>query len=395
VRETAFDAQWAGQPAGEQHVANFKKALDWLRAAERGGQVLAGDVVRRFEKYIKSPPRSGAAEALLPDPEQNAVTIMTVHGAKGLTKRVCFVPDCSFGDVNEPGFAVFGNETLELSISALTGGKVVSPGWKTAREADKAVRKLEQDNVFYVAMTRARDLVVLSGAGTQKPNGWLKQAEGFLAKATPEVLRTLEFAALPAVASALTPDTRHLTPVFFQPLQIPLGIERKPVTSLIENLKPKASGPKPSPDRRAFGTLGHEILEELAKNNWVGDVQELVDLFCEDDSLDKKQLASQLEAARDVLRKETAGAEALFAEHPFVLKRGDLILDGSIDLLAQKSSKVWKIFDYKFSNESPEAALKTYSPQLMAYREAVEKLNPSVEVSAALVLIGDAVRIAQ
>jgi len=109
-------------------------------------------------------------------------------------------------------------------------------------------------------------------------------------------------------------------------------------------------------------------------------------------------LAEQLEAARDVLAKETADAEALFAEHPFVLKRGELILDGTIDLLAKfspssslRAGNRWKIFDYKFSNESPEAVLKTYSPQLAAYQEAVEKLNPGAEVSAALVLIGKSV----
>ncbi|MEI8207369.1 MAG: UvrD-helicase domain-containing protein, partial [Kiritimatiellales bacterium] len=120
VRETAFDAQLAGQPGGEQRLANFKKALDWIRAAERGGQVLLPDVVRLFEKYIQTPPRSGAAEALLPDPEQNAVTLMTVHSAKGLTKRVCFVPDISFGGNTEPGFAMFSPEgRLEMKISGL------------------------------------------------------------------------------------------------------------------------------------------------------------------------------------------------------------------------------------------------------------------------------------
>ncbi|MCC7300037.1 MAG: UvrD-helicase domain-containing protein, partial [Verrucomicrobia bacterium] len=181
VRETAFDACLAGMPGGEQKLANFKKALDWIRAAERGGQVLLPDVVRRFEKYIKTPPRGGAAEALLPDPEQNAVTLMTVHGAKGLTQRVCFVPDISFGENAEPGFAMFSPEgRLEMKIAGLAGEEVKSPGWDAAREADKKIRGLELTNVFYVAMTRARDLVVLSGAGTKEPKGWLKLSEAFL-----------------------------------------------------------------------------------------------------------------------------------------------------------------------------------------------------------------------
>jgi ATP-dependent helicase/nuclease subunit A len=396
VRETAFDAQLAGQLGGEQRLANFKKALDWIRTAERGGQVLLPDVVRLFEKYIQTPPRSGAAEALLPDPKQNAVTLMTVHSAKGLTKRVCFVPDISFGGNTEPGFAMFSPEDrLEMKISGLAGEEVKSPGWDKAREADKAVREVELTNVFYVAMTRARDLVVLSGAGTKDPKGWLKQAEVFLSNASPEVLCRKVFSELPQADEGLRPEAVGLREeIEYKSLLTPKGIERRTVTSLVENPKPQAASLKPTNDRRSFGSLGHAVLEELAKNRWVGDIPALVELFGDEfGKIETKPLIKQLETAREVLRKETAGAAALFTEHPFVMKRGDLILDGTIDLLAQMPSNAWKILDYKFTNESPETALEIYTPQLEAYREAVQRLHPDVEVSAALVLIGESVRL--
>jgi ATP-dependent exoDNAse (exonuclease V) beta subunit len=103
-------------------------------------------------------------------------------------------------------------------------------------------------------------------------------------------------------------------------------------------------------------------------------------------------LISQLEAARELLRRETSGAIALLTEHPFVLKRDNLLLDGTIDLLVQLPAG-WKIFDYKFTSDSPELALQTYAPQLEAYCEAVQKLYPDVAVSAVLVLIGESVQI--
>ncbi|MDD3275681.1 MAG: UvrD-helicase domain-containing protein [Kiritimatiellales bacterium] len=389
VRETAFDAHLAGLPGGEQKLANFKKALDWIRAAERGGQVLLPDVVRLFEKYIQTPPRSGAAEALLPDPAQNAVTIMTVHAAKGLTKRVCFVPDISFGDLTEPGFAMFSPKgTLEMNISGLSGDKVKSPGWDAAREADKGVRDLESTNVFYVAMTRARDLVVLSGAGTKDSKGWKKLAAGFLASASPDILRTLSFAEIPEREGFKPEALGFRQEVNFQPLEIQKGLERKPVTSLVEKRSEFSVRSSEAGNSTLYGTAGHVALEELAKNGWSGDIPELVRLFGGGDEL----LIKQLEAAREVLRAETAGAVSLFAEHPFVLKRGDLILDGTIDLLAEFSNG-WKIFDYKFTNESLDTALETYSPQLSAYKEAIEKLNPDSEVSARLILIGETVKV--
>jgi ATP-dependent helicase/nuclease subunit A len=394
VRETAFDAHLAGLPGGEQRLANFKKALDWIRAAERGGQVLLPDVVRLFEKYIKTPPRSGAAEALLPDPEQNAVTLMTVHGAKGLTKRVCFVPDISFGENTEPGFAMFSPEgRLEMKISGLAGEEVASPGWDAARKADKTVRDLELTNVFYVAMTRARDLVVISGAGTKDPKGWLKLSEAFLQGANPDVLRKLSFGEIPEIRGQELGVGGQEPDVSFIPLRVPEGVGRKPVTSLCKKKPVIVNYQSSILNSSRYGTVGHAVLEELAKNRWAGNIPELVALFCaEFGNVEPGLLISQLEAARELLRRETSGAIALLTEHPFVLKRDNLLLDGTIDLLVQLPAG-WKIFDYKFTSDSPELALQTYAPQLEAYCEAVQKLYPDVAVSAVLVLIGESVQI--
>lgn len=394
VRETGFDAFWAGQRAGKQHLANVKKALDWIRGVERGGQVLIGDVVRRFEKAIQTPPRSGAAEALLPDPEQNAVTLMTVHAAKGLTKRVCIVPDISFGEPPETGVAMLSPEgRLEMSLTGLAGEKVKSPGWDKAREADKAVRKLEQDNVFYVAMTRARDLVVLSGAGTKKPDGWLKQAGSFLESASDDILKKRRFSDIPERKEPGAEEGGPREDFKFQPLEIPKGIDRKPVTALCKKNSLLSNHQPASRNSTRYGTLGHAVLEELARNGWEGDIPVRVERFrAEIGSVETEHLTEQLEAARNVLREETTGAETLLAEHPFVLKRGNVILDGAIDLLVQTPAG-WKIFDYKFTSEAPESALESYAPQLAAYQEAVEKMNPGAEVSTALVLIGEEVQI--
>lgn len=395
VRETAFDAHLAGLPGGEQKLANFKKALDWIRAVERSGQTLLPDVVRLFEKYIKTPPRSGAAEALLPDPEQNAVTIMTVHGAKGLTKRVCFVPDISFGENTEPGFAMFSPEgRLEMKITGLAGEEVKSPGWDAAREADKEVRAAELTNVFYVAMTRARDLVVISGAGTEEPKGWLKQAEQFLGNTAPDILKKRSFADLPELRSQEPGVRSQVAEAGYVPLKIPSGIERKTVTSLCKKDSSLLTRHSAFADAALYGTVGHAVLEELAKNKWRGNIPELVALFsAEFGDVEVESLVPQLEAARELLRRETAGAAALFAEYPFVLKRGDVILDGTIDLLALFPGG-WKIFDYKFTNDSPEPSLQIYAPQLEAYREAVQKLYSQAEGLTALVLIGESVQLA-
>lgn len=395
VSETAFDADWTSQSGGEQHLANFKKALDWLRDTERVGRVLIGDVVRRFERAVEKPPRQGAAEALLPDPDQNAVTIMTVHGAKGLTKRVCFVPDASFRLQTDRAFACLSQSgCLELAVSDLSGRKAVTPGWKSAREKDREVQDLELKNLFYVAMTRARDLVVFSGAGTQTADGWVKLAGNFIADAKPEILTVRNFSEIPLCEVKPSCAEFSFSSVSFNPLRPSLGTERKPVTEMVDYHRSAHGQSVLTEDRRAFGTLGHLLLEELAVTHWVGDAGELINFFeVEAGDVETDLLIPRVEAVCDFLRKETSMEDRLFTEFTFVMEKDGQLLDGSIDLLIQERSGKWKIFDYKFSDESPAEAMDIYRPQLAVYREAIQRLNLGAEVSAALIVAGKTVQV--
>ena len=84
IQRTGYDAVISGTFRGTQRIANLRKLIDWIRRAERGGTVLLADVVKTLEEYADNPP--DIPEAALLDPEQNAVTIMTIHGAKGLDR---------------------------------------------------------------------------------------------------------------------------------------------------------------------------------------------------------------------------------------------------------------------------------------------------------------------
>ena len=67
-------------------------------------QTNTATVARTLKQYIANPPQ--VAEALSADPEQNAVTIMTIHSAKGLSKRVVCLPSLSFHRPPDTNFAI-------------------------------------------------------------------------------------------------------------------------------------------------------------------------------------------------------------------------------------------------------------------------------------------------
>ncbi|WP_372794248.1 UvrD-helicase domain-containing protein [Pontiella sp.] len=398
IDETGYDALLAGLPRGDQRIANLRKILDWLRETERGARTTPAMVARKLADLIAEPPQ--VPEAALLDPAQNAVTVMTVHGSKGLTKRVVMIPDCSFSDTGDKGFTrIHKNNpqhpSLELRLTAPDRTKAESPGFKQADAEAKAVRKHEDKNLFYVAMTRARDLVITSASVGRSPAGWLKYLEPMLGT---------DIAAIPytelsdAVEKTTIPARRLPTPADLQaqlnrlpPPPAPPKLRRIPATRFAKEQDeletdevyapspPHPLTPSTGKDAAALGSLGHAVLEQLALNDWQGDVAEWLERLRADFGASKQealQLADRIEQTRGLMMPATEGLLELCPEFPFVLLRGDTLIDGTVDLLG-RTHDGFVIFDYKFT-EAPDADVTdSYREQMKGYAEAAGKRYPA------------------
>jgi ATP-dependent helicase/nuclease subunit A len=426
LQETAYDAMVAGTFRGGQRLANVRRFIDWLRGAERGGAVLLPDVVRTLEEYADEPP--DVPEATLLDPDQDAVTIMTVHSAKGLTARVVFVPELNSTPRADAALALLADgaepaPVLHVSTERLDRKKVTTPGFDQARERAKDVRDAEAKNLFYVALTRARDLLVLSGAsGSQDRQTWRTDIAGLLSgdPGAGDLIRAVGYDALSearrarlppeAAAAAIRPaawfdaaSERFPAPlpaprVYRFPATVLSAFHHDPESFLRERLpalepapvseppqaEPADYAPLPDADaagtRAAFGTAAHAMLEQLAAAGWRGDTEALARSAADSAGLDDRRaadLARQAERVRAVAAELTDGAEALSAEWPFALRLGGgdatLIVDGQMDLVFRKPGGAWTILDYKFTDEPPDALVRRYSLQLNLYRLALAR----------------------
>ena len=365
IQRTGYDAVIAGMFRGAQRIANLRKLIDWIRRAERGGTVLLADVVKILKEYVDHPP--DIPEAALLDPEQNTVTIMTIHGAKGLTARVVFVPELSSRPAGDSPWALLESRTEEatslyIKTEDIAREEILTPGFEKAREAARNIRAAESKNVFYVAMTRARDLVVLSGAGgDRKPAEWRAEIEKLISNhedARPLLRRVpytdVEEAAteLMAKSEASTTDSMELETLFEAatrnyPGTIPMPrILRFPATTLssyhsdpVEFAKTKWAILDPFPSRSHrfprdgeltgddipplrdtdevgsyadFGNAGHAVLEQLAASDWRGDVFAMAEASGVENHLsarDISDLKARLARAAEWMAKMLANSE--------------------------------------------------------------------------------------
>ena len=405
IDDTGYDALLAGLPRGTQRLANLRKVLDWLRETERGAHTTPAAVARKLAGQIANPPQ--IPEAALLDPAQNAVTIMTVHGAKGLTKRVVFVPDMSFSDNADRSFAqVFFDEQhqprLGLRIAAPDRSSVKSPGFETASRRVSEVRNHESNNLFYVAMTRARDLVVTSASVGQKPAGWLAQMEPMIGNDIPAVPYSIlaQEAQPPRTSTLKLPTTGQLSEALtsLPPPPKASGLQRIAATRLAReqdeievHFEQEERSTVPSTDHAAaLGSLGHAVLEQLALNNWQGAVADWLEQLRDEFSVSKTEaaaMARRIEETRALMAELTASMIEVRPEFPFVLHHEDQLIDGTIDLIC-RTDNGFSIFDYKFTDTGETEATDQYRGQMEIYRLAARKCFPGAgDVSTELIVI--------
>jgi ATP-dependent helicase/nuclease subunit A len=134
--------------------------LDQARAFEEAGGASLSDFVAWVTRQADGSVR--AVESTLPEDDEDAVRILTIHGAKGLEFPVTIVAGLGTGgDRPMPGPTLLfdGEQRPELALRA----GVATAGFDTAKLVDVQEEQDEQIRLLYVAMTRARDFLVVSG----------------------------------------------------------------------------------------------------------------------------------------------------------------------------------------------------------------------------------------
>lgn len=163
IRDSGYYAACGALPKGELRQANlrmlYQRALDF---EQNGGETLA-DFIRMMEQQAMSDDRTTAK--ILGEGE-NLVRIMTMHKSKGLEFPVVFCMQMS-GKLHKPGRGdVMMHTALGVALPYVNRAMnirrktMANEAFRIQRELDE---KAERARLLYVAMTRARERLIMVG----------------------------------------------------------------------------------------------------------------------------------------------------------------------------------------------------------------------------------------
>jgi ATP-dependent helicase/nuclease subunit A len=165
VTRTGYDRRVLAMPAGDRRLANVRKLMRMAREYEADeGRDLRGFIDFVAERDLIQG-REGEAPLESEQLDDPPVRLMTIHRAKGLEFPVVCVADLGKDGKEDYGsLRVSDDGRTGIRLAQIGGGSVKSEELERIEEEDRLAAEAEERRIFYVAVTRAQEHLVLSGA---------------------------------------------------------------------------------------------------------------------------------------------------------------------------------------------------------------------------------------
>jgi ATP-dependent helicase/nuclease subunit A len=408
----------AGSFHGEQAVANLEKLRYQAEVMGREGLSTFKEVITRLGSRVLEIKEE--AESALAEENLDAIRILSIHKSKGLEFPVVVLAGCHAAPQQAGAKEPAVLQDWSTGLAGLRTESYLSLAGLYIEEKERRREHEEQKRVLYVAMTRAREHLMISCAPTERksPGSYLSMLEETLgeeiaAGQTARVLAagegTIE---LQVVEESLSPPGRAQRVAQEIPLQIdwpsyaqlwqrrarecetalktdvfltPTLLKRREA-ELSESLSERKKVLMSSELPLLIGELAHRFMEQWNFGDDPAEFRASLEPFLNrwiapDQQAHRERLESELEEilasffASNAYR-ELSAAQILGREVPLLIPWDGGIMEGVIDLLYEKDGRVF-LADYKtdrVERKDLAQAASRYHHQAEIYSEAARRV---------------------
>ena len=355
-----------------QRVANLEKLALAASELARDGRRTLLETLDALEEGFEA---GEEGDSPLADESRDAVRVMTIHKAKGLEAPVVILADTAGGQPNQ------GPSRFLARMSRLAEGEFVTlrgPGFRNAASIAASLDDTRHDEaedvrLLYVALTRARDRLIVFAGGHRK-SSWgdavASWSEG-VTRRTPcsrgpgsPIEAPASLGAPDALARYASAMERLGAAVALPPFRSPSGLgDRRDAT------EPVIEGAVDALLARDTGRIVHARLAGLTAREAGAAVDEADEILR---TFGASPLAGRL-AQLDVLGREI----------PMLLVKDGTRWRGAIDLLYRDPDGTLVVADFK-TDATDSGALERHRGQLSLYVDAVRAAMPTVKVRSEL-----------
>ncbi|HLC75931.1 MAG TPA: ATP-dependent DNA helicase [Candidatus Peribacterales bacterium] len=403
LKESGLLPAHTDSSADPRRIAGLHAFYDYVksRVYENKGLTLT-TLLSDLDQYLTE--RSLTLEYAVPHLVSDGVELMTAHGAKGLEFTLVIVPHLRFRN--------WGNN-IRGSLLSLPDHLILG----IEAEIEKNAKQEDERRLMYVALTRAKEQLILAFSETYRSGDEIKDAEPsvFIAEAGDKI----EECTVPPEQVPAPLETLHMPGIIVDDVFRVFLLERLEdfqlsVTALNTFLRdPKEflwahllQQPQAKAPHLSFGTVVHAALEQRNLAWQAGEEFETSDLVAafektliEREVFTEKERAHFLHQGRELL---TRYGEETASDHPIILTAERALIARLIDAngtniplfgkvdridLLQKDGQNCRIIDYKTGNpkKTQEAVRKDEGlfRQLVFYKLLCD-LSPSFSHTATL-----------
>jgi ATP-dependent helicase/nuclease subunit A len=427
-------------PAGAEGNLARSNVRKFLRLCDENTGITLSQLKRHFDEFRLREMREGLSSE--PESGEGAVRAMTVHAAKGLESPIVAIFDTNHGKTKGSGAFSFSRNAgaaFSLLTSENKEGKIdltIRKAISSEKEADESGEELR---VLYVAMTRAREKLMISASASQQRKdsvqrkisvgGWCKLLfEGL--KLDPETLFSegIESTGSVDLVNNLGEKTgwhlhgstsevllKSVKPVVAESelekqMRVPNGFPAKPLSgigplSVVDWIKKEQK----RPIRFLQGDFNdwNDELEESSGallGSWIHRILQLITDQMTDSQIEELAIQQALEISnlppsnedlilvsgwcRNFRESELYArirlSDQIHREFPIIMQLGRSILRGKLDL-AFRDKQGWTIVDYKsdrISADKLNERHEIYQRQLQIYALGWRELTGELPVEA-------------